>query len=417
MSKESVVARAENFEILISDTFSMPRLTEGALVAPLWMLRLDLQHGIFGDALAGAFLLHHDHISSELLPLVSSYRASVLAEERRLMVDFFGDVFPLLSVDKRALIILRMLRLWRRFGKIYRECLERPGALAYVDDLEIGKERTLYRSVWGGRQDEEALDKLMELSKKMGLIVTRGPIETEIGLSARAMSRVEALLGKGASCKRTGLIYSTYICEGDRRKAVVKDYNVSAVKWIPATLASAPMSRYRTDPRERAVAEVLYSTVLRGLVRTPKIFFLGLGRDVMAIREYISGVPLLLDQRQDSWERCGEALARIHNAGYALGDANPGNFVVSEEISVIDLEQTRAAGEREKLWDLITLLMYSALVNIRCKLIESFMESYLSSIRSPILAREVEIIERLAPCGAVPPRFPDIVEFIKKRFS
>lgn len=419
MSKRTrvTIARSRDFEIIADGGVFLPRVMEDALIAPPWMIRLDLEHGILGDLVAGAFLVPYDQISEGLRPLVMSYRSSVLREEKEFLASFMGDALPLVGVSKGALVVLRMLRLWGRFGHIYRRCLEEPTALSYAEDVSAGEIRRLFWSLWVGRVDkEELIERFLGLAADMKL-VSRGFGETEIGLSRRAMKKIESIVGKEFTCRRTGLIYSTYLCEGPHGRVVMKDYGTSAVKWVPATLVSAPVARYRTDPRERAVAEVLYSAILRRVIRTPKMLFLGLGKDIVTIREYVIGAPLILDPRQDSWERAGRALAEIHDAGYALGDANPGNFVISDEVSVIDLEQTRRASDREKLWDIATLLIYSNLMSIRCKLIDSFLESYLYYVKSPLIAKNIEMIERLAPCGVVPPRFPDVLEIIKKRIS
>lgn len=185
-------------------------------------------------------------------------------------------------------------------------------------------------------------------------------------------------VGEPVECFRRGLLYSVYICAGPGGFVAVKDYRVSSLKWIPAFIAAAPTVRYRRDPKLRALSELYYSRLLRMVVNTPRILSAHLWeRGALTVREYVPGVSVLDSRDPRAWRMAGKALARIHSEGYALGDANPGNFIVSgSSITLVDMEQVRPSDPTSIAWDIITVIAYTHLTRAKGTYLNELIETY-----------------------------------------
>ncbi|MCX8195876.1 MAG: hypothetical protein N3F67_02190 [Acidilobaceae archaeon] len=365
-------------------------------------------YGLAGDSLAGVFLAPLEEVSPELEGLVSSYRAAVVAEERAAAREVLGPLEELVEAEQELYVAVRMARLWELFGPLYSRALSSTGkeGLSYARSLS-GRERPLAPLSLGepsGRGMEELLSLLGPLA--------RAELVGRVSLYSDPMASVRRELGE-PECERSRFFYSATVCRGSRGALVVKDYSASAYKWFLVLLPSALASRYRTDQRERAMAELAYSKALRKAVRTPEFYELVVRRgSVAALREYIEGSPVLTDPSPASWRAAGEALARVHDEGYSLGDANPGNFVVGDEVAVVDMEQARRAGGRDKAWDIFTAIAYSQLVGVSCRLAEAMLESYAESSRDP-LAKEMKRLE-LSPCRPPLHRLPELIATMRR---
>ncbi len=185
-------------------------------------------------------------------------------------------------------------------------------------------------------------------------------------------------VGEPVKCFRKSFLYSVYICVGPRGLVAVKDYSVSSLKWLPAFIAAAPTVRYRRDPKLRAFSELYYSRLLRGVVNTPRILSAHLWeRGALIVKEYIPGIPVLDSRDPGAWRMAGKALADIHIRGYALGDANPGNFIVSgSSITLVDLEQARPSDPASIAWDIITVIAYTHLTRARGTHLKELIKTY-----------------------------------------
>jgi len=186
------------------------------------------------------------------------------------------------------------------------------------------------------------------------------------------------LLGRGECVASQGLT-STYICSQGGVRVVVKDYMKMAVKWLPAAVASSVAVRYRLGPRSRLAADYRYLRRLRGVLPTPRI--LGVCSDIARAamsREYVEGVPVLESRERQHWELAGEWLARIHEAGYILGDSNPGNFIVDGRgrLWLVDAEQARSFTSRGAAWDVVVFLAYAGALGVAGGLLRGFIEAY-----------------------------------------
>jgi tRNA A-37 threonylcarbamoyl transferase component Bud32 len=189
------------------------------------------------------------------------------------------------------------------------------------------------------------------------------------------------LLGRG-ECRPSQGLASTYICSEGERKIVVKDYMKMAVKWLPAAIASSVAIRYRLGPRSRLAAEYRYLRRLREILPTPGIIGVcsGVARAAMS-REYVEGTPVLDSRDPEHWSLAGDGLARVHQAGYVLGDSNPGNLVVDPagRLWLVDAEQARSFTTRGAAWDIIVFLAYSGAFGVDRDLLKAFVEGYSNS--------------------------------------
>jgi len=121
-----------------------------------------------------------------------------------------------------------------------------------------------------------------------------------------------------------------------------------------------------------------------------------------------------------AWRLTGRALARIHEAGYTLGDANPGNFLaLGEGLALVDLEQARRATVGGMAWDIVTVLAYSHLMGVDSRLVKSLLEEYASSIgglRGP-LVEELLKPRYWLPYIAIPYKAPEALNIVRSTLA
>ncbi|MEM1927226.1 MAG: hypothetical protein QXS85_00580 [Acidilobaceae archaeon] len=190
---------------------------------------------------------------------------------------------------------------------------------------------------------------------------------------------VSESLGGRFECRRMSFLGSAYLCKDSSRSVVAKVYDaLSTLKWVLAILLSRPAIGYRVLPVERLASELAYSRRLERCVKTFKaIGVVEVSGYYTLLRDYLPGAPLLERREPRAWRLLGETLARIHGGGVALGDANPGNFILSEgEVAVVDLEQAREMEESLAAWDLVTLLIHSQVRGVSLSLIVETLEGY-----------------------------------------
>ncbi|MEM0340372.1 MAG: lipopolysaccharide core heptose(II) kinase RfaY [Acidilobaceae archaeon] len=190
---------------------------------------------------------------------------------------------------------------------------------------------------------------------------------------------VVKLLGNEVRCRRLSLLGSTFFCEGRRGSLVAKVYDeFSTLKWVSVVPFSRPAIAFRVSSYERLVSELVYSVKLRKLIKTFKVFGVAKISGVyVLLREYVQGETLFKIKDPKAWRLLGRRLAEIHLENIALGDSNPGNFVVSNnEIAVVDLEQARNIEEGLAAWDLVTLLVHGHLRGVSTSLLVEALKGY-----------------------------------------
>ncbi|KSW12001.1 hypothetical protein CF15_04230 [Pyrodictium occultum] len=181
-----------------------------------------------------------------------------------------------------------------------------------------------------------------------------------------AITGVKRLLDS-LKLRRKSIVRSVLVLgTGDFKPAVVKRYiDLSAVKWIVASVASLPLPKPRLRPLARLDAEYYYNRLLaeKGF-HVPHPLLVD-PRRRLAAYSYIEGSDLIAllqrDPAPEPYREAGRLLARLHRSGVALWDANPGNFVYDgENLYLVDLEQARGLrGIGEAAWDIAMASYYS----------------------------------------------------------
>ena len=393
--------------------------------APRIALELDAYLGVLGEAVAG-LLLPPVRVEGPgwLERIVEDYRSRVVAEQAADMVVRLGRLALEARLRPSALPVSRMTLYWGVNGCLYGKALD-PDAL----DEEYRGYAELVGSLEGGylhlrparyrRVLQAAASRIRALAARgvarlASSLAPRGPWpgsrcdpgqppepgDLMVLPEGRAFYNcpggrwlAERILGENVECVRPGWQYSSMVCSGGAGRIVVKEYYRMIVKWLPAALASAPYYGYILSPKKRLYNEYRHILALRGLVGTPRI--LGVcgdqARAVMA-REYVEGRPVLESRDPRDWEASGVALARIHNGGYALGDPNPGNFLVGPRgVSVIDVEQAKKYTVERGAWDLAVYTVYALLFNSPEELVSSGLRAY-AAHASPLAEGEARIL-------------------------
>ncbi len=412
------VIEGYNFRVTARSGFFKPVFDGLNLIVPWRLLELDAVYGLLGDSIAGLLLAPVVRASSRALRLVELYRSRVVLEESSWFKEVLGLLARVSIVRPELYPILRMRRLLNIYCRVYVEALRKLGleALSYARSIKAegveGFPVKLPIRLWSGVECslEEApiLENPWVLVKALEGTITLGMFSYE--------ELASPYVGEHVRCSRVSILHSIIICRGSRGIVAIKDYTASSFKWIPAFLASTPASRFQRDPRSRAATELAYSRILRGVVRTPRTLSLNIhGGGVVAVKEYIAGKPVLDVKDPRAWGEAGRALARIHNTGYTLGDANPSNFLVAEDgIAVVDLEQARRATLRRIAWDIVTVIAYSQLMGVDASLPSELLREYLEEVTIPKsrLVEELLKPELLTPYIVMPFKIPETIRII-----
>jgi tRNA A-37 threonylcarbamoyl transferase component Bud32 len=193
---------------------------------------------------------------------------------------------------------------------------------------------------------------------------------------------VAGAAGRGLECSYASPLSSSLICSYGGSRFIVKEYTRMQIKWIPASLASAMMYKYRVSPKSRMAAEYRNLRVLRKVVRTPRIYGVcGTYYSTKMVREYVEGNPVASSSSIDDWRLAGETLALLHDNDIAVGDPNPGNFIVTgeREVALIDVEQAARFDPRKGLWDIIVFTLYSLVMGVDESLVAGAIREYFGS--------------------------------------
>ncbi len=409
------------------------------LEVPLSLLRADAAYSILGETAAG-FLLGMYVVEGEcpaIGEIAETYRRRVVVEEFYQLYNWLGSI---LRDTRVSPLYVPAVRAWRIRGHVssiissqlsgsvrgeleetYREAAVSLGLLrdgkvnvkevrvqgraeseSYRRSLEAAW--NMYRKtlgqVLGPVVDDEQTHMLIE---NPGLLVElpEGSLTLEKHTPETLSSQIT---GKDTLCRPSSPLSSSLACRGEDGRAVVKIYGRLAVKWLPATIASPREARYLVTPRARMANEYYWLRRLRKAVATPRIHALAVNPSRMMLRDYVHGIPAFDSEEKRHWETAGRTLAFLHKLGVALGDPNPGNFIVDEEnleySAIVDAEQARPYAPVAGAWDLVVFTVYPLLFGKDKSLVESAVEAY--RLEDPELyRRHAEILSQGIGWGGV----------------
>jgi len=151
--------------------------------------------------------------------------------------------------------------------------------------------------------------------------------------------------------------------DGKTYEVIVKKYkDPRNLKWAVLALATLTDKRFEFVPLKRLANEYHMNLAFKEAgFKTPKVYIVDLDR-IQLITEYIKGENLgkiLHKERAEKIiEKVGEEIGKIHQKGFALGDAKPDNIICTkDELFFTDLEQAKLGGD--KTWDLAEFLNYT----------------------------------------------------------
>jgi len=168
-----------------------------------------------------------------------------------------------------------------------------------------------------------------------------------------------------------GVLNEVYLVTLGRERFVAKRFtDWHGFKWFTLNLVSLGSKLFSVSGKARLTNEYGINRYLakKGL-KVPQVINVNVKQRIL-VETYISGVPMnefvsqaigggaLGTSQYRLAEAFGESLARIHEAGVAVGDAKPENFVAKgDEIYTVDLEQAGKHGDQA--WDIAELLFYT----------------------------------------------------------
>lgn len=417
MAEGRAVISGPGYKVVVVRGAQRPYFSGDTLMVGYKLLELDSRASILGESIASLLLppITVEEHGLEVRSLVEYYRFRVVLEQVQDLVMRFGALAKLLRVPPEYPAVARMSLNRKLYPCIFnrvlssrklmdemrgqyskmlepRGLLSRRGSLVINRDL-IGQIRRILSDIASlvGATARVGLNipgslAACEPSTLLGdpgrlLDLPEGRVSLNCDISTVAsMALGGGLEGGGKTeCRYTNPLSSSLICESNGERFIVKEYTRMQVKWIPASLASALMYKYRVSPRTRMMAEYRNLRALRKVVPTPRIFGVcGTYYTSKMVREYMEGDPVASADSRDHWRLAGEAMARLHNRDIVVGDPNPGNFIVLKDgrVALIDAEQAARFEPRKGLWDLIVFTLYSLALGVDEKLVSAALEEY-----------------------------------------
>ena len=395
--------RGPGYTLVVVDGHQPPVVSDKRTIEVGYeVLRLDAVSSAFSEVLA-SLLLPPVEYDEELGPLVSAYRARVVAEEAGALASRLGEAGDL-EVPLAYFPAARMSRLGNLYSCAFNEAVRDPESLggAYAEHARAlgAVEGGYVRLAMVQRRERRAgvaapvnalltgiaglyLGFLSDLGRCRPSALLRDPLLLVRPPEGVLMSDCGGLAGLaevlGASeCSRSSLLFSTTVCAGPGGSVVVKDYAYGTLKWLLAGFLSLPAYPFRESPASRALNEYSSLRALRRVVRTPSVLALCVGqaRSLLA-REYVKGEVVMKSQDPSLWREAGRALAAIHRSGWALGDPNPGNFVVAGDGTyLIDAEQAGPFTPARGAWDLAVYFYYARFFGSPLELVRESLRAY-----------------------------------------
>jgi len=433
------------YTLRVVEGSSPPRQpSPGEIEVGLDLLRLDAEAGVVGESLA-SLLLPALEFDEELRGLVESYRRRVVIEEAAELGQRLGPALRHVRVPALYFPLARMSRHAATHACYFSLTPQLLEALSQAYEAylpEVGDARDGYVTISPSRVRVSLSSVFASLFKTVltavgsaGLYFWLSPracgpspllldplavIMPEEGLISGRCELVEHLsevLGNSGECRRSSLLFSARICEGGDEKVVIKGYAYAVPKWLIAGLLSLGAYPFRQTPSGRASNEYAHFIALRRVVRTPRVLGLCVSPlNASMAREYVEGEVVMNSRDPGAWEAGGEVLARVHRGGFALGDPNPGNIVISGgEEYLIDAEQAGRFTPVKGAWDLAVYYYYARFFGAPRDLVAESLRGYVKGVGG--LWNEVrrELLgPRVAPfIAAMPPFMVELLELLK----
>lgn len=203
--------------------------------------------------------------------------------------------------------------------------------------------------------------------------------------------------------KSLGQLYSTTkmvtLRGSEERKFVVKYFaDIRSVKWALLGLWASGR-KFSMFPQSRLHREYVALRKLkeRGVI-SPAIVGVSLKEKIL-VRAYVEGNLLsdeieavLKNRKSDLTDvaRYGRALAQVHRAGFAIGDAKASNVIIQNgKVYIADLEQSLENGDAA--WDVAEFLYYTAKLSMKEEkmrvVADEFLKAYVDENGREIVAR------------------------------
>lgn len=407
--------RGARYEIVVDEKITLPKWDPGErrLYVNRPLLEADVKISLLGERIAGLLLPPVEASSNDLEELIAVYRRRVAAEQAIDLVSRLGPLAKMASIDLAYFPVSRAQLVWgdvgcmldldpERLRKAFREAARVAGEVAgdtvrvmprrYREFIYTTLRRLQISTInWASsimrlirasgynplslcrERDEEPPDPSWLVYLPEGQFLYDCPGVEDIA---------ENYVGGDARCKKVGFTSSTLVCEGPSGKIAVKEYLRMIAKWLPASILSRSAVKYLITPKSRLYNEYKHLIELRSIIQTPRILAV-CGDPVKAVmaRSFIEGTPVIDSGDPGEWRDSGRALADIHNAGYVLGDPNPGNFVASRDgLGLIDAEQARRFTPAGGAWDLIVYVYYPVALGKDRDLIVEGVKGYLERV-------------------------------------
>ncbi len=417
--------RGPRYKIVVANGQNIPKWDPrtNTLIVSRQLLELDVKFSIAGERIAGLLLPLIDYENASLGDLIRMYRIRIAAEQAAELQSRIGMLSSGAFIRPAYFPISRALLLWRDLGCLVGEGLnaeyldkEYLAISEYIGDLAEGLVRLKPRkymelvksisSAWRIKATGLVSAIARRISKDIVFCHGSGSdppdpspylIPPEGRFFYNCLSPVgiaSKFIGPDVTCKKAQWTASTLLCESRRGRVVVKEYTRMLVKWLPASIAGGGIARYLIRPKARMANEYKHLLKLRKILITPRILgFCGQYFKSVLVRSFIDGTPVLGSKDPEMWRLSGLELARIHLAGYVLGDPNPGNFILTREgMGLIDAEQARRFTPRRGAWDLVVYTFYSLLFDAKEDLVREGVRGYSKYMkeRSPETLSEIK---------------------------
>ncbi|MEB2793177.1 MAG: hypothetical protein LRS41_03865 [Caldisphaeraceae archaeon] len=378
---------------------------ENEIVVGDSILLADVKTGVLGDYLSG-LLIPPVRCNGSLKRLEEYYKTRVTVEQGYEIKQRLDGMVNLVKIPIEFIPISRMSLIKNAYPCILNQALQEVGVdglreeykkyITYIGKLDgnyvtlmgkaisssktklignIGKNVILglislsSGKQWVGMQKCKPEELILRPYKLLSL--PEGEIRMDCG------SEDDSYL-KEYKCNRPSILSGSQICNDGKRKVVIKEYMYGSLKWFMAGAVSASIYPFRQTPLGRLSNEYRHLLELRKVIPTPRVYAVCPDRYwSKMVREFIEGEVALKSKDPKAWEKIGEALATIHNGGFALGDPNPGNFIITDnEVYIIDLEQASSYSTKKAAWDIAVFFSYARAFLAGYRLVKRSLEAY-----------------------------------------